>query len=797
MTSSVDPTDFGQSVTFTANVSATAPATGTPTGLVIFYDGTTAIDTETLVDGSATYSTSALAAGGHAITIRYTGDAEFVGGTSTAITQTVDQASTTTAVTPSDNPSVYGESETFTATVSSVSPGSGTPAGQLTFYDGTMAVDTENLVNGTASYTTSSLTLGGHTITAQYLGSTDFIASTSTAFTQTVSQDGSKTFLSASANPTSLGQSVTFSVTVIAATPGSGTPTGSVTFYDGATAIDSETLANGKAGFTTSSLAMGSHTISAVYGGDTDFTGSSSPTVAEIVKQDGATTAVTSSTNPTVHGQSVTFTATVTATPPATGTPSGTVTFYDGTTLVDTETLVGGIATYTTSSLAVGGHAITVQYAGDANFTSSTSAVLNQTVNPAALSSIALTPADPSISEGLTEQFTATGTYTDGSVVNLTSSASWTSSNLAVATINSDGLATAVGTGVTTIDATVDRVTGTTTLTGTLVPTLTLTLDRPAVSDAAGAGAATATVTRSGGLGTVLVVTLASNDVSAATVPLTVTIPAGQASATFPVNAVDDGLVDGDQTPILTASAAGFVPGTASLTVTETDVRTLTLVLNTTTVEEGGSVTGQVTRNWITNAPLAVTFSASTDGRMTLPVVVIGANQSSAAFTVDTIDSSEPEKDETFSLTAASGGFVSGTASLTITDHHNLPTLTLTPSTSQVVENGAGLTFTVYRAVAVDTPLTVKLSTSDSDLAVPATSTVVIPAYAASATFVVNPVQNHVAEGNQTVTITANGAYASCGCTILFGTGTASLLVINSDAPALQLASNQTSALRA
>ena len=153
---------------------------------------------------------------------------DFVGGTSPAITQTVYcQASTTTAVTPSDNPSVYGESETFNAMVSAESPGSGTPDGQITFYDGTTAVDTENLVNGTASFTTSALTLGGHSITAEYSGSTDFVASTSTAFIQTVNQDGTKTLLSTSANPASLGQSVTFSVNVIAATPGSGTPTGS------------------------------------------------------------------------------------------------------------------------------------------------------------------------------------------------------------------------------------------------------------------------------------------------------------------------------------------------------------------------------------------------------------------------------------------------------------------------------------------------------------------------------------------------------------------------------------------
>ena len=120
----------------------------------------------------------------------------------------------------------------------------------------------------------------------------------------------------------------------------------------------------------------------------------------------------------------------------------------------------------------------------------------------------------------------------------------------------------------------------------------------------------------------------------------------------------------------------------------ETDVPTLQVVLDTTTVMEGDSVTGTVQRNWITDAPLAVTFSASTDGRMTLPVVVIPAGQSSATFSVQAIHDSAPEKDETFTLTAAAGGFVSGSADLTIDDEIDLPTLTLTADASQVLRTG-------------------------------------------------------------------------------------------------------------
>ncbi len=382
VTSSVNPTVYGQSVTFTATISATPPATGTPTGQVTFYDGTTAIDTETLVDGTAAYTTSALAVGGHAITVQYAGDSNFFGSTSTAFTQTVDQDASTTAVSSSANPSVYGQSVTFTAAVSADAPGAGTPSGTVTFYDGTTAIDSETLSGGTASYTTSALSLDGHSITAQYAGNTDFTGSTSTAVAQTVNQDGSTTNLLSSANPAVLGQSITFTAVVNAEAPGSETPTGQVTFYDGTTAIDTETLSGGSASYTIAGLALGTYPVSVAYGGDSDFIGSTSATTMQAVRQESATAVVTSSINPADYGQSVTFTATVTATPPGTGTPTGQVTFYDGTTAIDTETLVDGSASYATSSLAGGGHAITVQYSGDSDFMGSTSPVLIQTVNP-------------------------------------------------------------------------------------------------------------------------------------------------------------------------------------------------------------------------------------------------------------------------------------------------------------------------------------------------------------------------------------------------------------------------------
>src|SRR5206468_2049760 len=87
------------------------------------------------------------------------------------------------------------------------------------------------------------------------------------------------------------------------------------------------------------------------------------------------------------------------------------------------------------------------------------------TVGAAVLVSIRVTPASPSIGKGTTQQFVATGTYSDGTTLDLTSSATWLASNTAVATISAGGLATGVAQGTSQISATLGAVTGSTTLT--------------------------------------------------------------------------------------------------------------------------------------------------------------------------------------------------------------------------------------------------------------------------------------------------------------------------------------------
>src|SRR5205085_433686 len=130
---------FGQSVTFTANISSSFA--GTPSGTVAFKENGTTITgcgSQAITSGQATCATSALAVSGtaHAITADYSGDSAFDASTGTlAGGQTVSKASTSLGLTSNDNPALGGDSITFTATISVTAPGGGTPTGTVNFKD--------------------------------------------------------------------------------------------------------------------------------------------------------------------------------------------------------------------------------------------------------------------------------------------------------------------------------------------------------------------------------------------------------------------------------------------------------------------------------------------------------------------------------------------------------------------------------------------------------------------------------------------------------------------------------------
>jgi hypothetical protein len=373
--SSANPSVFGQPVTFTATIRATAPGAGVPTGNVTFKDFGTVLGTGTLNGaGQATFSTTALSRSNHAISAAYPGDGNFGPSTSGAFGQTVSKDASVIAVSSAPNPSVFGQGVTLTAAVSAQAPGSGTPTGLVTFKEGTTVLGS-GAVNGSglASIVTATLAVGSHTVTASYGGDNNFLASMGddSATPQVVNQDAVIAIVKSSVNPAVFGQVVTFTANVLAKPPGSGTPTGTVTFMDFGSALGTASLSGGQATFSTASLARGNHSITFSYGGDTNFASGVAGAFGEPVNRGATTTAVGSAPNPSVMNTAVTFTATISVTSPAAGTPTGSVTFKEGTTVLGSGTLSAGQATFSTTGLGVGSHTITAVYAGDGNFLTS------------------------------------------------------------------------------------------------------------------------------------------------------------------------------------------------------------------------------------------------------------------------------------------------------------------------------------------------------------------------------------------------------------------------------------------
>ena len=382
LASSPNPSNVGQTVTFTATVAATPPGSGTPTGQVTFLDGNTVLAQAPLNgSGVVSFSTSSLALGNHTVTAVYASDTNFAASSGSRLQTVQNMYTTATTASSSPNPSVFGQLVTFTSTTTS---SGGVPVGTVTFTEGSTVWASNVPVNGSgqASFSTTALGVGSHTITATFTGATGWANSSGNAPAQVVNKAATTTAVSSSSNPSVYSQPVTFTATVTATAPGSGVPTGTVTFKNGSSTLGTGTLnGSGIATSTTTTLSVAAHSITAVYGGSTSFNTSTSPVLTQTVNKDATTSTVTSSLNPSNHNQSVTFTATVVAAAPGTATPTGTVTFKDGTRNMHSGSLSGGQATYTTSNLSKGTHQITVVYAGDSSSLTSTSPVLVQTVN--------------------------------------------------------------------------------------------------------------------------------------------------------------------------------------------------------------------------------------------------------------------------------------------------------------------------------------------------------------------------------------------------------------------------------
>jgi hypothetical protein len=298
------------------------------------------------------------------------------GGTVTVLLNNYGAPPTATSVLSSVNPADVRSAVTYSASVTAQS--GGPLKGTVTFLDGGATIATVPLEDNQAACTTSYTRKGTHSIMATYSGVLNQATGSAATLTEVIVQPHvTKTLVTTSGSPSFVGQPVTFTATVTS-TFGP-IPDGElVTFTSGTTALASVPLAKGKAAYTTSSLPAKSQTIKATYAGEVTFR-TSYGFVTQIVESYPTTTTLTSSPNPSTHGQPVTFTATVTSSGPIP--PTGKVMFKDGTSGIGSAAVSGGVATVTKFGLAIGTHSITAEYLGDSASAKSTSTILSQVVD--------------------------------------------------------------------------------------------------------------------------------------------------------------------------------------------------------------------------------------------------------------------------------------------------------------------------------------------------------------------------------------------------------------------------------
>jgi len=389
-----DPSVVGQAVVVQYTV--TPQGAGTPTGNVTVSDGVNSC-TGTVATGSCSLSLTTV--GARTLTATYAGDANFNGSTSAGVAHTVNKADTTTTITAdTPDPSTVGQAVTVNFTVVANAPGAGTPTGNVTVSDGVDSC-TATVAAGSCAITLANA--GNRTLTATYAGDSNFNGSTSADEPHIVNQNDTTTVITADTpDPSVVGETVVVQYTV---TPSTATGNVAVTSNDGVDGCTG-TVAAGQCTLTFSSA--GAKTLTATYVGDDNFFPSASAPVAHTVNPAATTTTISADTpDPSTVGQAVTVQFAVQVTAPGAGTPTGNVTVSDG---VDscTATVAAGQCDITLST--TGSRTLIATYAGDGNFTGSTSAGEAHTVNVATQApTITTQPTNQSVCAGVTATFSA------------------------------------------------------------------------------------------------------------------------------------------------------------------------------------------------------------------------------------------------------------------------------------------------------------------------------------------------------------------------------------------------------
>ena len=373
-------------MTFSVTVSVLAPGGGVPSGTISLNDGPFTVATANLAAGAATFSVTTLGVGSHTLTAVYPGDSNYAPATSAALPLTVSKG--TPGLTLTSNPAsplASGQTTVLTATLTSCPSATGTVA----FYESAVSISPNpiRVTGGQAQFAYAPHGTGAHRLSAVYSGDSNCAAADTSGspLVLTVQQSAPSITLRVNSSPLPYGQPAVFTANVAAVAPATGTPSGNVIFKDGGLVFARASLADGAAILTTSSLPVGSHVISAEYGGDTDFTISASAVLVMEVEK------ALTITNLTVSQTAATTALTASVSSSGTNIPVGSVQFFNGTTMLGTAGLsyAAGAASASLSVAAQAG-TVTAVYTGSGNFQPSTSQPVNLTLTPKAATSLAL-----------------------------------------------------------------------------------------------------------------------------------------------------------------------------------------------------------------------------------------------------------------------------------------------------------------------------------------------------------------------------------------------------------------------
>jgi hypothetical protein len=392
-----NPIDIYNTAQLTATVTS---ANGTPTGSISFTDNGALLATQGLLSGTTSLTYTGSIAATHNVTATYAPTGPFAASSATC-SEVVNALPTTSTLTVAPATSTYGSSITLTATVSPVTlPAPSTPTGVVTFYNGASAIGTGTLTGGVAALAYGSLPGGSYNLTCMYSGSSIYATSNCNPVPVIINAAPTALTLSSSNNPAPFLSAVTFTarLTVSGQSAGAGN---TILLSINGQIIGLTTDATGSATYAIGTLVPNSYPVTASFAATNNLLASSA-SLTEFITAAPTSIRLTGTSNPGDLNQPVTMVAAVSTQTTSTQVGSGNVTFYDGSTSLGSSQLsAAGTASMTTSFSAVGIHNITAVYDGDADFSSSTSAVLKETivagdfsilVNPGAASTIASVP---------------------------------------------------------------------------------------------------------------------------------------------------------------------------------------------------------------------------------------------------------------------------------------------------------------------------------------------------------------------------------------------------------------------